>query len=106
MADSNKALEMGPGGWRYYGMLPHRELTNGAWGPREWSLNHMGLKNNNKLYENSREKDGNVKQACLKDQKHSTSREAVFSTRLLHCCLRLFWGIFTDSMDCKKGYGV
>ncbi len=44
MADSNKALEMGPGGWRDYGMLPHRELTNGAWGPREWSLNHMGLK--------------------------------------------------------------
>lgn len=44
MADSNKALEMGPGGWRYYGMLPHRELTNGAWGPREWSLNHMGQK--------------------------------------------------------------
>lgn len=44
MADSNKALEMGPEGWRYYGMLPHRELTNGAWGPREWSLNRMGLK--------------------------------------------------------------
>lgn len=44
MADSNKALEMGPGGWRYYGMLPHWELTNGAWGPREWSLNHMGPK--------------------------------------------------------------
>lgn len=61
-----------------------------------------GPENNNKLYENSKEKDGNVKQACLKDQKRSTSREAVFSTRLLHCCFRMFGGIFTDSMDCKK----
>lgn len=64
-----------------------------------------GPENNNKLYKNSKEKDGNVKQARLKDQKHSTSREAVFSSRLLHCCLQFFLGISIDRKK-KLNYGA
>jgi len=37
-----------------------------------------GPENNNKLYKNSREKDGNVKQACLKDKKKFSIQRSRF----------------------------